>query len=377
MLKKPQRISVCEPLLGSKEEQYVLECLRDNWISSNGKFVGQFETAFSAYCGQKYGIGVCNGTVALHLALAALDVGPGDEVIMPTFTIASTAFAAIYCGAKPVFVDVQQDTWNMDPAKIEAKITKKTKVIMPVHMYGHPCDMEAIMRVARKYRLYVVEDAAETHGAQYRGQKVGSFGDIACFSFYSNKIITCGEGGMVVTRNTKLAEKCQRLKNLAFLKERRFLHKEIGFNYRMTNIQAALGLAQFERIEEMIESRRRNAAAYRSLLADVSWLEHPVERSGCLNVYWMYGLLVDKRFGMKRDALMKALQARGVETRTFFIPMHQQPILQKLGHVSKKDKYPIADDIAARGLYLPSGSGLKRAEIAYVCDCLKALARKA
>lgn len=364
-------IPVCEPLLAGNEEKYVLECLRENWISSGGKFIGKFEEGFAHYCGQKHGIGVCNGTVALHLALAALDIGKGDEVIMPSLTIASTAFAAIYCGAKPVFVDVEPDTWNIDPAKIEAKITRRTKVIMPVHMYGHPCDMDAIIRIARKHRLTIVEDAAQAHGAQYKCKMAGSFGKAACFSFYSNKLITCGEGGMVVTNDRKLAEKCRRLRNLGFLKKRRFFHKEIGFNYRMTNIQAAIGVAQLENAAGLLNRRRANAQMYDRLLAGIEGLTLPVEREGCRNAYWMYGAVVDRSFGIGRDVLMAKLRAKGVETRTFFIPMNQQPVLKKMGLVDKKSKYPVSDRLGRDGFYLPSGGGLTKDQIAHIVRCVK------
>lgn len=369
-------IPVCTPLLGVKEKKYINNCLRTSWISSSGQYIEKFEKAFSSYCGRKYGITTTNGTTALHLALVALDIGPGDEVIMPSFTIASTAFAAIYCGAKPVFVDSESDTWNIDPSLIESQITKKTKAIMPVHIYGHPCDMAPIMALARKYKLAVIEDAAEAHGAEYRGQKTGSFGQMSCFSFYGNKIITCGEGGMVLTDNKKLAQRCRYLKNLTFQEPKRFWHKEIGFNYRMTNLQAALGLAQFEQIEKFINNRRKNAFFYNRLLADIPGLILPVERNNSKNVYWMYGMIVAKEFGIKRDQLRKKLKEKGIETRNFFIPMHQQPIIQKMKLVSKHEHYPIAEKIGREGMYLPSGSGLKEKEIEYICSSIKEIQHK-
>jgi len=368
-------IPVCTPLLGKNETKYVMDCLRTNWISSSGTYIKKFEDAFSQYCGVKYGISTTNGTSALHLALATLDVGPGDEVIMPTFTIVSTAFAVIYCGGKPVFVDSEPDTWNIDAEKIEEKITKRTKAIMSVHIYGHPCDMSKIMKIARKYNLWVIEDAAEAHGAEYKGKKVGGIGQIGCFSFYGNKIITCGEGGIVVTNNKKIADRCRRLKNLSFLESKRFWHLEIGFNYRMTNLQAALGFAQFEQIEKLIEKKRRNAQIYNSLLVDVPGLTLPKERKDSKNVYWMYSLLVEKEFRMRRELLMKKLYEEGIDTRTFFIPMHQQPIFKKMGLISK-DRYPIAEKIGKCGLYLPSGNGLKKSEIEFICDTIKKIRKK-
>ncbi len=369
-------IPVCTPSLGIKEREYILDCLQTNWISSHGKYISSFEEAFSAYCGQKYGITTTNGTTALHLALAVLGIKPGDEVIMPSFTIASTAFAVIYCGARPVFVDSEPDTWNIDPSLIESKITKKTKAIMPVHVYGHPCDMAPITALAKKYKLFVIEDAAEAHGAEYRGQKAGSFGDLSCFSFYGNKIITTGEGGMVLTSDKKLAHRCRYLKNLTFQEPKRFWHKEIGFNYRMTNLQAALGLAQFERIEELIKCRRRNAQQYNSHLVEIKGLTLPVERDNCRNVYWMYGLVVEKEFGMSRQKFMEKLLDKGVETRIFFVPMHQQPIMKKMGVVSLRERYPIAEELGRGGMYLPSGSDLKREEIEYICASIKEIQRK-
>lgn len=369
-------IPVCTPLLKGNEKKYVADCLNTNWISSAGKYVRLFEEEFSRYCGKKYGISTTSGTTALHLAFAAVGIGKGDEVIMPDFNIASTAFAACYCGAKPVFVDSKADTWNMDPQKIEQKITKKTKAIVPVHIYGHPCDMGPIMRIARRRKIMVIEDAAEAHGAEYKGKKAGGIGDIGVFSFYGNKIITCGEGGMVVTNNKRIAGRCQNLKNLSFLKEKRFWHKEIGFNYRMTNIQAALGLAQFENIDQYIKMRRRNAMLYNSLLKSIPGIVLPVERPGVFNAYWMYGILIGKEFGMSRNTLMKRLKAMGIDSRTFFIPMHQQPVLKRMGFAGR-GKYPVADEISKKGLYLPSGSGLKKKEVEYVCDCIRQIRKKA
>ncbi len=363
-------IPVCTPFLGRKEKEYVMDCLRTSWISSSGKYLNNFESAFSAYCGVQYGIATTNGTTALHLALTVLGVKEDDEVIMPTFTIASTAFAAIYCGAKPVFVDSQPDTWNIDPEKIEAKITKRTKVIMPVHIYGHPCEMDKIMPIARKYNLNVIEDAAEAHGAEFQGKKVGGIGQVGCFSFYGNKIITCGEGGMVVTNNKKWADRCRRLKNLSFLQSKRFWHLELGFNHRMTNMQAALGLAQFEQIEKLVERRRKNARVYNSLLGGILGITLPVERPNTKSIYWMYAILIEKEFGMTREHLMRKLSEKGIETRTFFIPMHQQPVLKQRGLVDR-ERFPVAEKISREGLYLPSGSGLKKSEIEYICDSIR------
>ena len=363
-------IPVCEPLTGEKELEYVVDCLKTNWISSRGKYIGEFEERFADYCGCKYGISTTNGTAALHLALASLGIGPGDEVITPTFTMISTAFAVVYTSATPVLVDAEPETWNIDVTRIEEKISPRTKAIMPVHIYGHPCDMEPIMKIASKYNLWVVEDAAEAHGAEYKGSKAGGIGHINCFSFFANKIITTGEGGMVVTNDEKIAEKAKSLKNLAHSKGRRFLHTDMAFNYRMTNIQAALGLAQFERIDELVEMRRRNAHLYNSLLKDIKGLRLPVEKEWARNVYWMYSILVTDEFGMSRDELMERLREKGVDTRTFFIPVHQQPALQNMG-LFVGESYPVSELLAEQGLYLPSSSGLAGDQIEYVCTMIR------
>ena len=364
-------IPVCEPFLNGKEKEYVLDCLETNWISSNGKYIQQFEQGFAEYCGCKHGISTTSGTTALHLALAALGIGKDDEVIVPTFTMAACAFSVLYTGAMPVFVDCEPDTWCIDAKKVEAKITSRTKAIMPVHIYGHPCDMDAIMAIAKKHGLFVVEDAAEAHGAEYKGQKVGGIGDVGCFSFYANKIITTGEGGMVVTNNDEFADTARRLKDLAHSKGQRFYHTDAGFNYRMTNIQAAIGLAQLEKIDEYVERRRCHAQLYNkflqhteSLLEGVEGLTLPVERWGYKNVYWMYAILLDKN----RDKVMAQLKEKGIQTRAFFVPLHRQPMF--VNHYYDKE-FSIANDISERGLYLPSGSGLTSKEIEYICEAVK------
>ncbi len=363
-------IPVCEPFLSGKELEYVNDCLKTNWISSKGKYIEEFEQRFANYCGCQYGISASSGTTALHLALASLGIGPGDEVIIPTFTMIATAFAVAYTGGKPVLVDAEPETWNIDTAKIEEKITDDTKVILPVHIYGHPCDMKPIMRIAQKHHLWVVEDAAEAHGAEYRGNKAGGIGDVNCFSFYANKIITTGEGGMVVTNDAEIAERARSLKDLAHSKVKRFLHTDIAFNYRMTNIQAAIGLAQFEKIDELIERRRSHAHLYDSLLKDIEGVRLPPEKEWAKNVYWMYGILVEDSFGISRDELMERLKGKGIETRVFFIPVHQQPAFQKL-NLFQSESYPVAEGLSQKGLYLPSGSGLREAEIQEVCRIIR------
>ena len=369
-------IPVCEPTLIGNERKYVLDCLDTNWISSSGKYIEEFEKKFSEFCGVKHGISCCNGTVALHLALEALGIGKGDEVIIPTFTMIATCNAVIYTGAKPVLVDSERESWNIDPGKIEEKITDKTKAIMVMHTYGHPCDMDIILELAKKYDLKVIEDAAEAHGAEYRGKKIGSLGDVSCFSFYANKIITTGEGGMVVTNNDKIAERVRYLKDQAY-SEPRFFHKEVGFNYRMTNLQAAIGLAQTEKIEELIEKRRRNAELYNSLLKDVKGVKLPVEREGVKNVYWMYGVLIKKEFGVSKEEVMEKLKEKGIGTRSFFYGMHRQPAYEKedekLPDIS--GEYKVSDELSEKGLYLPSGSSLTEGQIKEVVEAIKSLSR--
>ncbi len=366
-------IPVCEPLLTGKELEYAGDCLKSNWISSAGKYIPEFERRFAEYCGCKYGVATTNGTTALHLALVSLGIGPGDEVIMPAFTMAASAFAIVYTGAKPVLVDAEPDTWNIDVSQVEQKITKRTKAIMPVHIYGHPCDMDPIMDIAKRHRLFVVEDAAEAHGAEYKGRKAGGVGEIGCFSFYANKIITTGEGGMLVTSDARIAEKARRLKDQAFSPQRRFLHTNIGFNYRMTNIQAAIGLAQMESIDRFVDMRRKNAALYNAGLKDTLGITLPQEKQWAKNVYWMYGILTDNRLGITRDSLMQRLKEKGIDSRTFFLSMHVQPAFLDMG-LFEGESYPVATDLSKNGLYLPSGSGLKSEEIDYICTCIRSMA---
>jgi perosamine synthetase len=364
---KGMNIHVCEPTQLGNEKKYVKRCMDTNWISSQGEYIRKFESLFARKMGAKYGVTANNGTTALHLAVAALDIGPGDEVIIPTHTMIATANAVRYTGAKPVLVDSELKTWNMDPDQIENMITKKTKAIMPVHTYGHPCDMDKIMSIAKKHGLYVIEDAAEAHGAVYKGRKIGSIGHAASFSFYANKILTCGEGGMVTTNDKKLAEKMQVMKNHAFSHERHFWHKLLGFNYRMTNIQAAIGLAQTEKLEKLAAARIKNAMLYNSLLQEIDEIQLPPSTPGIKNVYWMYGILLKNWSKVTRDTLRYELAAKGIETRTFFIPMHLQPVFKGWF----KGEYPNAEYLCTNGLYLPSSSSLTEKEIRYVAGTIK------
>ena len=370
-------IPVNAPLLGREELRNVADCVRTGWISSKGKYIKQFEEEFARYCGVKYGISTTNGTTALHLALAALDVKKGDEVILPTFTMIATAYAVMYTGARPVLVDSEARTWNMDTSALEGLVTKRTKVILPVHIYGHPVDMGPVLKLANRRRIRVVEDAAEVHGGEYKGKKCGGLGDAGCFSFYANKIITTGEGGMVVTDNRKIAEKAGILKDLAHSRGKRFLHTHLGYNYRMTNLQAAVGLAQTRKIDRLIRIKRRMARAYNERLRGIEGLKLPLEEKWAKNVYWMYSVVVEDAFGLSRDKLMEELRKEGVDTRAFFVPMHKQPVLLKAGVVDRKARYPVADIISKRGLYLPSGTALKEKEIDLICDRLKKIRKRA
>jgi perosamine synthetase len=368
------RIPVCSPSIGEKEVQRVVECLKSTWISGISKYVEEFEEAFAKYCNCKYGVATNSGTTALHLALATLNIKPGDEVIIPTFTMIATANAVTYTGAKPVLVDADENTWNLDTSKIEDKINEHTKAIIVVHTYGHPADMDPIIELAEKYNLYVIEDAAEAHGAEYKGKRVGSIGDIGCFSFYANKIITTGEGGMVVTNNEELAEKARWLRAHAFGRYgKHFYHEALGFGYRMSGLQAALGLAQLERIDEFVLIRRNNAKLYNSLLSELGEkITLPPEAPWAKNVYWMYSILIEDNFGMSRDELMKRLESEGIETRTFFYPIHVQPIYAKQ---YQEESFPVADELSRKGINLPSGNNLTADEIEYVCQCIKKYAK--
>lgn len=342
-----------------------------------GDFLPRFESAFAGLCGVPFGVACSSGTAALHLALETLGVGPGDEVIIPSFTLIVSANTVCLAGATPVLADVLPDTWCIDPALIEAGITSRTKAIMAVHMYGHPCDMDAIMDLARRHRLFVISDAAQAHGALYHDQPVGSLGDVACFSFYANKLITTGEGGMLVTRDGELAERAALLRNQAFTQER-FVHHHVGFNYRMTNIQAAIGLAQCEQFEEKLQRKLEIAAVYDELLGDEPSIQRPVQADGCRNAYWMYGIMLRESFGRTKQQVRDRLQDAGIETRSFFVPMHRQPVYQGQ-HPRWPDlrgTYPVSDELSARGLYLPSGTDLTHDDQVYVVEQLLSLREK-
>lgn len=369
-------IRVNEPAFGAKELRYVTECIKTNWISSEGPYVKQFEEAFAQFCSVKYGVACTNGISAIHLGLISGNINKGDEVVIPAFTMIATAYALVYIGAKPVLVDAEPKTWNMDTSQVMGKLNRRTTAILPVHIYGHPVDMQGLWEIAEKKNLYILEDAAEAHGAEYKGIKAGALGDAAAFSFYANKIITTGEGGMLVTDNKKIAEKAKYFRNMAFQKKIRYLHKDIGYNYRMTNLQAAVGLAQTQRIKDLIKKKRKMAGLYNERLKDIEGVTRPIEEKWAKNVYWMYSILInEKSFGLTRDRFREELYKEGIDTRAFFIPMHKQPIFRKMG-LFLKERHPIAEDISRRGLYLPSGLSLKETEIDYVCDKIKKLKKK-
>jgi perosamine synthetase len=361
----PRVIRVCEPTLEGNEKKYVNQCLDTNWVSSAGSFIREFESQFAAACDAEYGIACANGTAAVHLGIATMDIGPGDEVIIPAFTMIATINAVTYTGATPVLVDSDAATWNMDMNQVEDKITSRTKLVIPVHTYGHPVDMDPLMRLADQYGFSVLEDAAEAHGASYHGRKVGSLGDAAAFSFYANKNITTGEGGMVVTNNGDFARVCRTLRDHAISPERHFWHKFRGFNYRMTNLQAAIGLAQVERFETLVGNRLRNAARYTAQLSEIPGIVTPPQAPGVENVFWMYSVLVTEEFGMSRDELREFLACHGIETRTFFIPMHFQPIYWAM---FKGQRYPVAERLCQQGFYYPSSASLAPADLDYIVE---------
>ena len=364
-------IPVNEPLLNGNEKKYLMECIDTGWISSEGPFIKKFEEKFAASVGRTYGIAVSNGTAALDAAIDALGIGVGDEVIMPTFTIISCITQIIRAGATPVLVDADPITWNMDVSQIEAKITERTKAILMVHIYGLPVDVDPILDLAKKYNLLVLEDAAEMHGQTYKGRPCGSFGDISTFSFYPNKHITTGEGGMIVTNNPKLAEDCYSLRNLCFDPKNRFVHERLGWNLRMTNMQAALGLAQLERLEEFVKRKRKMGARYTELLSSLSGVQLPLEKTDyASNIYWVFGLVIDESLDLNAKKAMEALSAKGIGTRPFFYPMNQQPVLRKMG-LFTDEHYPVAERLYKQGFYIPSGMAISEEQIVRSADAVK------
>ncbi len=354
---------VYQPSLNGNEKKYVNECLDSSWISSKGKFVNQFETSFAKYIGANFSASVCNGTVALHLALVALGIGEGDEVIVPTLTYIASVNAITYTGAKPIFVDSLDDTWQIDPKDVEKKITHATKAVMCVHLYGHPCEMDSLIDITRKNGLFLVEDCAEAIGSKYKGKYVGTFGDISTFSFYGNKTITTGEGGMVVTNDATLYDRLVHLKGQGLAKYREYWHDAIGYNYRMTNICAAIGLAQLEQIEGIIAKKIQIADWYREGFENSKFELHK-EKENTLHSYWMCTVLVPET--LDREELKLYLAERGIETRPMFYPIHTMPIYSK-----KFVKHQIAESLARKGINLPSYPSLSKSNVLEIVNCLK------
>lgn len=357
-------IPIAEPMIGDRELELITDCVKSTWISSLGGYITQFEDEFAHYCGMQYGVATSNGTTALHLALVVLGLGPGDEVIVPSLTFVATANAVTYTGATPVFADVEASSWTLDPADIQKKITSHTKAIIPVHLYGHPANMQEITQLAKDHGLWVIEDAAEAHGATFQGKRVGSLGDISVFSFYGNKIITTGEGGMLLTNNLEWAESAKYLRDHAMAPQKRYWHTLIGFNYRMTNLQAALGVAQMEKIDSFINAKRHNASLYNARLSMLESVTLQPEMPWATNVYWMYSILVNDNFGMSRDDLMLFLQERQIDSRPFFYPLHTLPPYKR------NEELPVTQDLAARGINLPSAVTLTEQEIRRVCTAI-------
>lgn len=361
-----KRINIANPVFNGNEKKYLMECIDTGWVSANGRFVTEFEEKFAKMCGTKYALSCANGTVSLHLALLGLDIGPGDEVIMPTLTYIATANCVTYCGAKPVFVDSDEETFNMDISDVESKITSKTKAIMPVHLYGLPCNMQEIKQIAEKHGLYIIEDAAEAVGAKIGHQKVGSFGTVSSFSFFGNKIITSGEGGMVITDDESVYNKMKLLKGQGMSPVKRYWHDVIGYNYRMTNMQAAVGLGQLENLDWHIEQRSRVAGLYERHLRGLEGLvKLQYVPEGYTSVYWMNNIIVQDSVNKDRDAIMLEMEACGIETRPVFYPMHIMP-----PYYDATVAFPVAERIAARGISLPSHAMLCEDDITEICNCL-------
>ena len=369
-------IPVFEPNLSGNEQKYLIDCLKSNWISSKGPYIDKFEKIFQELHSGYYALTASSGTTALHLSLAAEGIGPGDEVIVPDLTFAASINTIIHCGATPVIVDVNKKTWTIDPKKIDEVISKKTKAIMPVHLFGHACEMDEISKIAKKNNLKIIEDCAEAHGVEYKGRKVGSIGDIGAFSFYANKTFTCGEGGMVVTNSKKLAEKAKSLKNLSYGKVNRFLHEDIGFNYRLPNISAALGLGQFLQRDKIFSEKKRIYARYKNNLKNTKGINIPIIKNWTTNyIMWVFNLYLDDEFPISRDELVKKLDNEKIETRNAFVPINKQKILIKKYDLYNENECPNANYIMDNGLYLPSGNNITNSEIDFICNKIKKISK--
>jgi perosamine synthetase len=367
---KHHRLPVMEPALDGKELDYVMECVMKNWISSQGGFVTRFEKDFARFLGVEEAVAVSNGTAALHLALTALGLGPGDEVIVPDLTFAASINTILYTGATPVLVDVSPQTWTMDPAAVEAAITPRTKAIMPVHLYGHPCPMDEILALAARAECFVVEDAAESLGSEYKGVKTGALGHAGCFSFFGNKVITTGEGGMVIFNDPELTKRARILRDHGMSPAKRYWHESVGFNYRLTNLQAAVGVAQLERAEKLFETRDAIVEQYDRYLRELPGIEFSPRSPWGRQVPWLYCLLIseDDRTA-SRDEIMDHLKRHGIESRPLFYPLHQMPPYRQFA--APGDAYPATENLSRRGISLPSGYGLTSTEIRYICAVLK------
>ncbi len=368
-------IPVNSPVITDDSKRLVAEALDTGWISSAGPYIEKFEIEFATYIGVKHAISVNTGTAALHLALIAAGIKPGDEVIVPAFTMAASWMAVMYLGAKPVFVDVDPDIYTIDPSLIESAITSKTKAIMPVHIYGHPADMDRVIEIAKKHNLLIIEDAAEAHGATYKGKMVGSIGDINAFSFYANKIITTGEGGMCTTNSDELSSIARKMKDLSHSPAKRFIHDDLGFNYRLTSLQAALGSGQLMHIDEFLATKAHMAQLYEQGLKDIPGITLPVTKSWATHVYWMYAILIDEsKFGMSKDDFRNKLAELGVDTRDFFYAPGTQPALTERGF--GEGNFPVTERIASTGCYLPSGLAITDDQIKTVCETIKSICSK-
>ena len=368
---RAHRIPVMTPLLNGNELAYVTECIKTGWISSQGSFVKKFEKNFGEYTGCKNALAVSNGTVAIHLALEALGVGPGDEIIVPDITFAASINAVIYCGATPVIADVDPETWTLSANEIESLITPKTKGIMPVHLYGHPCDMDPIMELAKKHNLLVIEDCAEALGTLYKGKHVGTFGDAGTFSFFGNKTITTGEGGMILFRDEKTANHATVLRDHGMSKTKRYWHEFIGFNYRLTNLQAAIGVAQMERLSDFVNAKRNIASIYDNGLKKLDGITIPPNKDWAYNGYWLYTFLVDEHFGVSRNELIDKMMKNGVETRPLFFPLHVMPPYQK--YIRSGQKFPVSERLSKYGISLPSSVNIEASEQAKILDFIQGI----
>lgn len=356
-------IPVYRPDISGNELKYVTDCITSGWISSLGEYVSRFEQDFASLCQVKHAISLANGTVALHLALLVMDIGPGDEVLVPPLTFVATANAVRYVGATPVFVDVDPITWTINPNEIEKAITTNTRAMIPVHLYGHPADMDELLQIAEKYDIAIVEDAAEAHGAKVRDRIVGGLGDVGCFSFYGNKAITTGEGGMLTTNDNQLAERARFLKDHGMDKNKYYWHSEVGYNYRMTNLQAAVGVAQIERFADIYSRKRKIGQLYKDKLADIPGIVTQPEAKWAESSYWMISILVNDEFPINRDDLRKILYEKGIDTRPFFYPMHYLPPYHE-----DKGSYPVSEKLAENGINLPSYPGLTDEDISRICN---------